>query len=672
MADRIGQQLGNYRLIRLLGQGGFAEVYLGRHIHLDTSAAIKVLHTPLVSNDLERFRIEARTIAHLEHPNIVRVWEFGVEKNTPFLVMSYAPHGTLRQRHPREASLALPTILSYVKQVAGALQYAHDHKLIHRDVKPENMLLGSQNEVLLSDFGFVLLAQSSISQSTHEMAGTIPYMAPEQLQGRPRPASDQYGLGVVIYEWLTGNRPFHGTALEIATQHLLAPPPPLRERNPAIAPEIEEVVLIALAKEPERRFASVRAFATALEQASSSKALDLSNSTAPLYFPAMPPSSPAIVPPVELTEPSAFPGATPQLEETLPSSFPSPLKPLSTISRIPYLSWQSRLSRRRMVIGLATLVVVGGGLTWWELSQKPSSPPSSKVSLYTYHGHRRSVGAVAWSLPDGERIASGSGDHTVQVWNAGSGGNVLTYRGHSSDVEAVIWSPNGQRIASAGDDRTAQVWEAVSGKLVYTYRGHSDTVWSLAWSPGGKYIASASKDRTVQVWEAASGKMIYTYRGHAALVYAVAWSPDSKRIASTSDDETVQVWDSITGNSVFTYQKHSGLVTAAVWSPDGTRIASAGHDKTVQIWDASLGNEVIVCQGHSGQVNAISWSDDGTHIVSGSTDRTARVWDTTSGSTIFIYRGHSDVVWNVVWSPVGKRIASGSQDGTVQVWQAPY
>src|SRR6267154_1693461 len=126
MADRVGQQIGNYRLIRLLGEGGFAEVYLGEHIHLNTYAAIKVLHTQLASDELEKFRNEARTIAHMEHPHIVHVLEFGVEGHTPFLVMSYAPNGTLRQRHPRGTPIPITTIIPYVKQVADALQYAHN------------------------------------------------------------------------------------------------------------------------------------------------------------------------------------------------------------------------------------------------------------------------------------------------------------------------------------------------------------------------------------------------------------------------------------------------------------------------------------------------------------------------------------------------------------------
>jgi serine/threonine protein kinase len=216
---------------------------------------------------LEDFLREARIIAHLEHPNIVRVLEFGVEDETPFLVMSYAPGGSLRDRHPKGTLVPLSDIVTYVKQVATALQYAHDAQLIHRDIKPENILLGRNNEVLLSDFGLVLIAQNSSSQSLKEMAGTVPYTAPEQLQGKPRKASDQYSFGIVVYEWLCGEYPFRGSSLEIATQHLLAPPPSLCAKNPLIPSAVEFVVLKALAKKPQQRFMHVKEFATALDQA---------------------------------------------------------------------------------------------------------------------------------------------------------------------------------------------------------------------------------------------------------------------------------------------------------------------------------------------------------------------------------------------------------------------
>ncbi len=280
MAVRIGQQLGNYRLTRLLGQGGFADVYLGEHIHLNTQAAIKVLRTQLSSEDVINFRIEARTIAHLAHPNIVQVLDFGVEESTgtPFLVMAFAPNGTLRQRHPRGQPLAATTIISYVKQVGAALQYAHSQKLIHRDIKPENMLVGRNNEILLSDFGIALPTASAREQSilahnappdesSWNPVGTVTYMAPEQIQGRPSPASDQYALGVVVYEWICGVPPFVGGYVEIAMQKISATPGSLRARRPDVPADVEMVVLHALAIDPQRRFKSVQAFATALEQA---------------------------------------------------------------------------------------------------------------------------------------------------------------------------------------------------------------------------------------------------------------------------------------------------------------------------------------------------------------------------------------------------------------------
>ncbi len=267
MSDRIGQQLGNYQLTRLLGEGGFAEVYLGEHVHLGTQAAIKVLHAQLASDDLDKFRAEARIIAHLIHPQIVRVLEFGIEGKTPFLVMDHAPNGTLHQHHPKGVALPLPLIVAYVKQVADALQYAHDEKVIHRDVKPENMLLGRHNEILLSDFGIALVAQSSRYQSAQEMAGTMAYMSPEQIQGKPRPASDQYALGIVVYEWLTGDRPFHGSLTELVGQHLSVPPPSLRDKVSTISPEVDRIVLTALAKDPKQRFDTIQTFADVLHDA---------------------------------------------------------------------------------------------------------------------------------------------------------------------------------------------------------------------------------------------------------------------------------------------------------------------------------------------------------------------------------------------------------------------
>ncbi len=261
MVDRAGQQLGNYQLIQLLGQ----------HIHLGMLAAIKVLHAQLSSEDIAPFRREARVIASLIHPNIVRVLDFGIEDQTPFLVMDFAPHGSLRQNYHRGTLLPLEMVISYSRQVADALQFAHDERVIHRDIKPENLLLGRRKEVLLSDFGIAILTHKPHDQSPYHTAGTLRYMAPEQLQGQPCLASDQYALAIVVYEWLCGRCPFQGSsALEVAMQHLSDPPQPLRELVPTIPAPVEQVVSKALAKDPQERFASITDFAEALELASGS------------------------------------------------------------------------------------------------------------------------------------------------------------------------------------------------------------------------------------------------------------------------------------------------------------------------------------------------------------------------------------------------------------------
>jgi serine/threonine protein kinase len=269
MAERIGQQLGNYQLQRLLGRGGFADVYLGEHIHLKSLAAIKVLFTRLAEDLQEDFLKEARILAHLSHPHIIRILDFGISEGIPYLVMEYAPEGNLRRRHPRNTKLPIATVVEYVEQIADGLQYAHDQKLIHRDLKPDNVLIGQQGQLLLSDFGVALMAATThVPDAEAKLAGTALYMAPEQSRGKPQFASDQYALGIMVYEWLCGTRPFHGSLLELYSQHFFVTPASLREHEPSLSPEIERVVLKALAKDPDQRFACVKDFAYALKQAS--------------------------------------------------------------------------------------------------------------------------------------------------------------------------------------------------------------------------------------------------------------------------------------------------------------------------------------------------------------------------------------------------------------------
>jgi eukaryotic-like serine/threonine-protein kinase len=405
---------------------------------------------------------------------------------TPFLVMDYAPKGTLRQLHPKGQLLPLSTVVSYVKQIADALQYAHDEKYIHRDIKPENMLVGRRGEILLSDFGIALVAQSSRYQSTQDMTGTIAYMAPEQIQGKPRPASDQYSLGIVVYEWLTGDRPFHGGFIEIVTQHLAAPVPSMRDKAPTIPPDGEHVVMTALEKDPAKRFGSVQAFAKALEQAAQPQKAQSS-----------------VKPPVPQEKPITPPKA-PTLQEKPPVT---PLSPLV----------------------------------------KPAVQAKAVGTVVcTYRGHSQRVNAVTWS-PDGKYIASGSSDGTVQVWRTVDSNRTFSYNDHSSHstssvsvVRTVAWAPDGKYIAFGCDDRLVHVWNAITGDRLLIYRGHFGRVYALAWAPGSSQIVSTDDQQSAQVWDAFTGNNPVD---HGYALYAVTWSPDGSRVASASGDKTVGVWN---------------------------------------------------------------------------------------------------------------------------------
>ena len=392
MTDRTGQQLGHYRLLRLLGQGGFADVYLAEHVHLETQVAVKVLSMRLNGELVEQFRAEARTVARLIHPHIVRVLDFGVEDATPYLVMDYAPHGSLRTQHPKGTRLPLETIVSYVKQIASALQYAHDAKLIHRDIKPENMLLDEHNNLLLSDFGIALVAQSTRYQNTQDIIGTAAYMAPEQLQGKPRRASDQYALGIVVYEWLCGERPFHGSFTEMYSQQLFVPPPSLQEKISTLHPDVEAVVRVALAKEPAQRFDSVQAFATALEHAcqQSFPQQNTLRSTAGLpEIPATPQETVVATP--ATPSPFATNAVTPESQPLSPPMINTPVHTSGILFPInrEYLpsrkapSPASHLALQLICGFLAVLLLLSGGFLWMEHAHTSSGPTSPLIIIAT-------------------------------------------------------------------------------------------------------------------------------------------------------------------------------------------------------------------------------------------------------------------------------------------------
>jgi len=680
---RVGQQLGKYRLVQSLAAGGFAEVYLGEHVYLNTQAAIKILHAQLTQEELAPFREEARIVARLRHPHIINVLDFDVQDEMPFIVMDYAPNGTLRQRHPRRAIVSIATVLPYITQLASALQYAHDHKLVHRDVKPENMLVGYDNEILLSDFGIAIVFQTARAEVEQNVLGTVSYMSPEQCRGQALPASDQYALATVLYEWLCGRCPFQGTITEIIAQQAYNEPPPPRTYNPHLSEAVEQVILTALAKNPERRYPTVLAFARAFEEACSQQ--------------------------LAVAGEPAVPRIGDSLLENYTAETVRAFSAESVIQKLQTFEREKRYSRRTVFVALgsvAALALASSGFVWLAHSRLQTSQTRAQSSatptrtrplgtlLLTYRSHTDAVSSVAWSPTNSHTVASASRDKTVRVWNVATGADIVSYTGHSDEVHTVAWSHDGTHLASGSSDKTVQVWPLALNvtSAIITYQGHGDIVNSVAWSPDGQSIASASNDNTVRLWMAQNGTDITAYTEHTDGVRAVMWSPDGKYIASGGNDKVVRVWpapatptsppstpDTASPTALASFDKHTAAVQTLAWSPDGRYIVSGGADNAVLIWYALIGgNPVMAYTGHSLSILSVAWSPDGALVASADYDGMVHIWRAADGVKLYVYNAYHGTdpggarvnANSVIWSTDGTMLAVGCGDKTVQVLQA--
>ena len=670
MADRLGQQFGNYRLITLLGQGSYAQVYLGQHVRLDLQAAIKVLHGHLSSSEAERFRQEAQTMERLTHPSIVRVFDFAVQDGTPFLIMEYASNGSLRQRYPEGSIVSLPTIIPSIKQVATALQYAHEQRYIHRDVKPENMLLGRQQEVLLSDFGLAALARSTSSLSTQGAVGTIAYIAPEQIEGHPRAASDQYALAVVIYEWLCGVRPFDGSATEMIVKQLGAPPPPLREHVPTISAEVEQVVLRALAKDPKERYASVAAFATELERASQHASSHPSPLPMERSFPEL--SAKQSYTTVAVGQAAGVTEATPPAEQvSVPAEFavssdssqsprerstPHSLAAARTSPiDVPLLPQPAKPIYQRgvlritagLLIGLVVLVIAGTILGSMSLLTHFGviGTHSTAITSPVRGGSHVHTGRVAWQ---GYLDIDQS---TAAIFSANADGSdvrQLTHPNFGEQDSFPDWSPDGSKILFAHQDvnTTSDVWVMNADGTDPRQLTHCTGVCNGAqwgrWSPDGSKILYSVADNPIRPDGNASAEALWIMNAdgshpvqitHPPLPTSIAdnapaWSPDGKQIIFARNHLMGQSFDdqalfliNLDGSGLKQLTAWGHLEAGnARWSPDGTRILFQSYGSfpvgpIPQLYTI-FPDGTHLMQVTSNELNFDpAWSPDGTKII---------------------------------------------------------
>ncbi|GIV97501.1 MAG: hypothetical protein KatS3mg057_2158 [Herpetosiphonaceae bacterium] len=271
----VGSSLNNrYRLDRKIGEGGFAEVFLATDLELGRQVAVKVMARSWARDQefIRRFRTEARAVAALDHPHILPIYDFGTANDMPFLVMPFAAGGTLATRIKQRPSPA--EIVRYLREISSALDYAHQQRIVHRDIKPTNILIHRDGRLVLTDFGLAKLIDNLTTAAQTQVLGTAAYMAPEQFQGLVSPASDIYALGVMLYEMVVGKLPYEGNTREVLLAHFQATPaslvghPATQGMPPAVVAALDRVMQRALAKHPADRYPSCQAlyeaFASAL------------------------------------------------------------------------------------------------------------------------------------------------------------------------------------------------------------------------------------------------------------------------------------------------------------------------------------------------------------------------------------------------------------------------
>ncbi len=589
--------------LRILGAGAFGVTFLCQYRQTKAKVAVKVFNTAILP-DPQRVFEEAAAMEQVQHPALIRIRHYGYvdprRKLGPYLIMEWFDGQTLSEYVRQNGPIPLPEALPLLRQIAEGLRAAHARNILHRDVKPSNILVrkdGEQWQVRLIDFGLACTVQQI--QATMQQAqvrgkttigrtilGTWDYSAPEQLGklGGVQPGfySDIYAFGRTCCYALFGT----------------PNPTPMQWRR--LPDWLAELLDRCLRESPKDRFASFDELLRVWDTAQQAR------------IAARPHAAPAPV----TTFPAGQTAQHPGNREVL--RLFGHEEPVCSVAVTP--------NGKYVVSGSNDKTV-----RVWELAT------GQEVRRFT--GHEDWVCSVAVT-PDGQYVVSGSDDNTVRLWELATGKEVRRFTGHAGPVYSVAVTPNGQYVVSGSggrwvdkdrvhwisSDSTVRLWELATGKEVRRFTGHEWPVYSVAVTPNGKYVVSGSNDKTVRLWELATGQEVRRFPGHEDWVMSVAVTPDGQYVVSGSGDKTVRLWELATGKEVRRFTGHEWPVLSVAVTPNGKYVVSGSGDKTVRLWELATGKEVRRFTGHEWPVWSVAVTPDGQYVVSGSSDKTVRVW----------------------------------------------
>jgi WD40 repeat protein/serine/threonine protein kinase len=752
-----GQSFGPYQIVREVGRGGMGVVYEATHLALTKRVALKVLpvYSPGAASRLERFLREARTAAALHHTNIVPVFDVGQVDTTPYYAMQFIDGAGLDRvlRRLRRARAGAPDAPTHVAQTApytppgdepadeegpdetgdgpdpaanvpeapadffrwvvglgiqaaDGLHHAHQRGVIHRDVKPSNLLLDGAGVLWITDFGLARRAEDVALTREGVLLGTPRYMSPEQAEAAKRPIdhrTDVYSLGATLYELVTRRPAFNGrTPQEVVGQIIGREPLAPRRLDPRVPRDLETVILKAMAKRPGDRYQTADELADDLRRwlrlepvrarrlgplgrtwrwcrrnpavaaltaavAALLVAVAVGSGAVALHLGHLAERERAVA----VNERDARQAADEARDDAVNARQAADRARDDAVEARGKEEEQRRHAEDEAAAkDRARRRAEGLYLSSRSSALLPTNP--DLALLLAIEGARRHVSPLT--------------NHALLAALDGAAES-RTLVGHPYEVTTARFSPDGKRVltTTGRGDMTARVWDVETGKEVLVLKAPR-AIQSAVFSPDGKLVLTgAYLDATPRVWDAATGNEVAILKGQLVQAQPGAFSPDGRRVVTPAENNTARVSEAATGKEAFVLQGHTAPVRLASFGPDGRRILTVSADQTVRVWDTEsgavtrldwlVGKHQLAARSGSGEllpaeVKSAEFSPDGGRVLTTDTDYVGRVWDVTTGKEIVTLRYGVD---HARFSPDGKRVivwSNGAQFAFVQVRDA--
>ncbi len=589
---------GRYSIVRQLGAGGMARVFLAKDALMNYPVVLKEMPPLFITREQEdymkkRFRKEAQLLYRLRHKNLPRVTEYFIEGGSMFLVMDYIDGENLEKIASRLPGrrISVEHCVKWMSEVLHILTYLHnqDPPIIHRDVKPSNIMLTKEGEIFLVDFG---TARASGSL-TFTRVGTPGFASMEHFTGKFCPSSDLYSLGATFHSLLSGDDPANREDFDF---------PPLSIYRDDIPNVLQQILEKMLQLKKEDRYQSAEEVLNDLDNIEDKGLKRVHQKPLPLYKTTSSTAIKTVALPEQVSHNTTI--LAQASSWICLKTLEGHARAVSSVSFSPGLKYIATGSQDNTV-------------KIWDAK--------NCAYIRTLRKHTDDVTCVLFS-PNEKFVVSGSRDRTIRMHDAFRGTFFWTLTGHTDAISNIVYSHNGDYMMSCSEDKTIRIWDTgyrVCTKILNQY----DSCYnSVAVSPAGDIIASGTDEGIIRLWDFETGKCINSIESGSASVLSISFSPGGGYLASGHPEGSVKIWDIKTGTVTRELREHRNEVNSVEYSPCGRLIASGSQDRQVRIWSASSGESLVTLKEHKREVLCVTFSPDGRMLASASADRTVKIW----------------------------------------------